>query len=92
MPYSASCLPGRIIQDPTLFSLLWNPFRRTGFEKKPPPGAFAGRGVNAVIRDGAAISGGGEGAPSVGAICSQIKITNRATRGRKECHHLQSDI
>ena len=51
-----------------------------GFQKKPLPGAFGGRGVNAVIRDGAAISGWGEGAPSVAAICSQIKITTRVGR------------
>ena len=52
----------------------------TSFQKKGLPGAFAGGGVNAVIRDGLAISGWGEGAPSVGAICSQIKITTCATR------------
>ena len=52
----------------------------TSFQKKGLPGAFAGGGVNAVIRDGLAISGWGEGAPSVGAICSQIKITTRALR------------
>ena len=48
-----------------LSKLVWNPSsQRPGPRKRVPPGAFAGRGVNAVIRDGAsAISGLEEGAP-----------------------------